>query len=121
MFRLKSLRTIKSIIPVLAFLMIMFAFKTQKKEKAEAVNYATGWFKFMGTDPTNLTQVQDNTKYEYVDGQPCTGGDLICSVKYTGTLTLGQHPASFSPSFKQRIADVVNGVTPGDEDISLEE
>lgn len=77
----------------------------------------TTWYKFMG-DPTDLQQLKDNTKYEYVDGQACSGSDLICAVRYTGNAQSGAHPDAFSSSFKSRITSVYNGGS--DADISEE-
>ena len=86
------------------------AFTATKTVKASDHPTNTAWFRFMG-DPTVLTQLQDNTEYSYVDGLPCTGKDVICAVNYSGVASSGDHPDSFSSSFKSRIANVYNGST----------
>jgi hypothetical protein len=72
-------------------------------------------------DPSNLSQLQDNTEYSYVDGLPCSGQSVICAVEYTGNTTAGSHPDAFSSSFKTRIANVFNGTTQSDDAISEED
>ena len=84
------------------------AFTAQKQIKANNHPLTTTWFKFMG-DPTNLTQLKDNTEYSYVDGLACSGQAVICAVLYTGAAASGQHPDAFSSAFKTRITNVYNG------------
>ena len=86
------------------------AFTARKPVKASNHPLATTWFKFMG-DPANLTELEDNTEYSYVDGLACSGQDVICAVLYTGTPASGDHPDAFSSAFKTRITNVYNGST----------
>jgi len=100
-----------SIFAVIAIIMgiAASAFTAQKPAKVQHPSTTT-WFKFMG-DPSNLSQLKDNTEYSYVDGQPCPGQDVICAVQYTGNSTAGSHPDPFSSSFQSRITNVYNGST----------
>jgi hypothetical protein len=100
-----------SMIAVVAIVMgiAVSAFTAQKPAKANHP-LTTTWFKFMG-DPSNLSQLKDNTEYSYVDGLPCSGQDIICAVQYTGNATVGSHPDPFSSAFQSRITNVYNGST----------
>ena len=101
-----------SILALVAIVMAIAAsaFTTQTNVRTNKHPLTTTWFKFMG-DPTNLSQLKDNTEYAYVDGLACSGQDVICAVLYTGTPAPGQHPDAFSSSFKSRINNVYNGST----------
>jgi len=72
-----------SIFAVIAIVMgiAASAFTAQKPAKVQHPSTTT-WFKFMG-DPSNLTELQDNTEYSYADGLPCSGQDVICAVEYS--------------------------------------
>lgn len=117
---------IKKIMPLFAIaIAVMLAVTTSGFKAQVEMNEATGpqavaWFSFTG-DPSSLTQLQDNTLYEYIGGQPCSGQNVICAVNYSGVAASGHHPNSFAPSFKSRIADVFNGTTASDPDISEED
>lgn len=68
----------------------------------------TTWFQFMGSDPTNLSQVQDYQNYSYQTGQACSGANKICAVYVDGTPTVGQPPAApFSSSLKTELQNVI--------------
>ncbi len=69
------------------------------------------WYEFMG-DPTSLTQVKDNTKYQYTSGLPCSGSHAICAVQTTGGTGSGAHPDSFSSTLKTELTTVFDGGGP---------
>lgn len=84
------------------------AFTTSKEVNSSNGSLTTTWFKFTG-DPTNLSQIQDYTKYSYVDGQPCSGSNLICAVQTNGVASMGQHPsAPFSSTLKTELSKEFN-------------
>lgn len=88
------------------------AFTTSKMASPDKGQLTTTWFQFMGTDPTDLSQVQDYNNYSYVDGTPCSGStNKICAVEADGVASSGQHPsAGFSSTLKSELSDVVNNV-----------
>ena len=94
------------------------AFTIHTPVNSDKDELVTTWFKFTGTDPTDLNQLKNNMEYEYVNGLPCSGEDLICAVRYTGVADEGEHPTAFSVPFQSRIAAVYAGGS--DVDISEE-
>lgn len=101
-----------SMIAVIALVMGIAgsAFTTQQPLQGKDHPATTAWFKFMG-DPSDLSQLKNNVNYTFVDGQPCSGDDVICAVLYSGTASSGHHPDAFSISFQNRIQAVYNGGT----------
>ena len=82
------------------------AFTNNKAVKVKST-LNTGWFQFMG-DPTNLSEIQDNAKYSYEGGIPCSGSAEVCAVQTTGVLSTGNHPDAFSNDLKSRLSEVYN-------------
>lgn len=110
-----------SVIAVIALILGIAgsAFTAQKAGSSDHRPPTSSWFRFMG-NPASLTELQDYTKYDYVNGEPCTGEGIICAVLYSGTASSGNHPDAFSSSFKTRIANVYNGVN-NDASVSEED
>jgi len=102
-------------ISMIAVIAIVMGIAASAFTSTSSVNHkaptTTAWFQFTGSDPSNLTQLEDNTKYSYVNGLPCSGQSVICAVQYTGNATVGSHPDAFSSAFKTRITNVYNGST----------
>ena len=71
----------------------------------------TAWFTFMGSDPTDLSQVQDNTNYTYVSGLPCSGSSKICAVQTSGVASSGHQPDPFTSTLKTELQNVINSGT----------
>jgi|GEM_PF-1918049 len=68
----------------------------------------TTWFQFMGSDPTNVGQVQNYLNYQYVNGSPCSGSSKICAVDVDGIASPGQNPSNaFSPTLKSELQNVI--------------
>jgi len=84
------------------------AFTTNRQTSQKTGKLTITWFQFMGSDPTDLTQVQDNTNYSYQTGLPCSGSNHICAVQTDGVASVGEQPAEFSQELKDELADVVN-------------
>ena len=83
------------------------AFTSHETTKTVNGKLLTNWYQFMG-DPSILSQVQDNTKYQYQGGSPCSGSNEVCAVKTTGSTTTGSHPDAFSADLKSRLQEVFN-------------
>lgn len=81
---------------------------TTKGKSTESGKFTIAWFQFMGSDPTDLSQVQDNTNYSYQTGLPCSGSNRICAVHTDGIATQGEQPSPFSDQLKSELQDVVN-------------
>jgi hypothetical protein len=84
------------------------AFTVTKTHVSPNSPTTVAWFKFVGSDPTSLTQVQDNTNYSYVNGMPCSTSGQICAVKTSGTPTSGQQPDPFSSTLKSELQNVID-------------
>jgi hypothetical protein len=84
------------------------AFTGRKAGEPANIPLTVTWFKFMGSDPTTVSQVQNSANYSYVNGQPCSGSNLICAVNTSGTATSGHQPDPFSPALKSELQDVIN-------------
>ncbi len=85
------------------------AFTSSKVINPSKGPLAFTWFQFMGSDPNNLSQVQNYLNYNYQTGLPCSGSSKICAVETNGTATVGQHPSSaFSTTLKNELSDVIN-------------
>ncbi|HXS55665.1 MAG TPA: hypothetical protein VN726_06050 [Hanamia sp.] len=68
----------------------------------------TTWFQFMGSDPTNVADVQNYQNYSYVNGLPCSGSSRICAVQVDGPTTPGAQPSSaFSSTLKSELQNVI--------------
>lgn len=66
------------------------------------------WFQFMGSDPTNVADVQNYMNYQYVNGSPCSGSSKICAVDVNGIASSGQHPSNaFSSTLKNELQNVI--------------
>lgn len=106
-----------SMIAVIAIVMgiAASAFTTNNQSNEEHGRLTTAWFQFMGSDPTNLSQVQDNTNYSYQSGLPCSGSNHICAVQTAGVASSGAQPDPFTQQLKDELADVVtNGASYSD-------
>ena len=68
------------------------------------------WFSFSGSDPTDVTQVNDYMNYTWTDGQACSGTtNKICAVQVSGVASPGQHQSSsFSSTLKSDLQKVIN-------------
>jgi hypothetical protein len=71
----------------------------------------TFWYKYMGSTQ-DVEDLQDNTNYDFVDGEPaCEGSEDICGVRAEGPTTLGSHPNAFSSGLQDKIEEVATTPT----------
>jgi hypothetical protein len=83
------------------------AFTTSKMTSPDKGQLTTTWFQFMGTDPTDVSQVQDNTNYSYGTGLPCSGSNRICAVFTDGVASADEQPEEFSDQLKSELENVI--------------
>jgi hypothetical protein len=98
-----------SMIAVVAIVMgIAASAFTSSTAKSNKKPLTVTWFQFMGSDPTNVSEVQNYQNYNYVNGQPCSGSSLICAVDVDGATTVGAHPSSpFTTTLKAELQNVI--------------
>jgi hypothetical protein len=97
-----------SMIAVLAIIMgiAASAFTTSNGKSPDKGKLTIAWFQFMGSDPTDVSQVQDNTNYSYVNGLPCSGSNRICAVNTDGVASQNGQPDAFSQTLKDELQGV---------------
>jgi hypothetical protein len=103
---------IRKMMPVFAIAIgLVLAMATSAfKEGTKDVNtkFST-WYEFTG-NPSIMSDVLDNSKYEYTSGtKPCNGASDICGVNTTGATTPNSHPDAFSDDLKSRLTEVFEG------------
>lgn len=114
----------KKAIFILPLVLLLFgAVLTQGFGIRESINEqgqsATRWYEFVGSDPTDIDQLLDNTLYELTNSQPCAGQAFICAVKAEGSDTQGDHPDSFSKDLEEQIRDVLQNPMAPAPDVSF--
>ena len=71
----------------------------------------THWYQFVG-DPTKLSDVQDETLYEYVSSPVgCSGNTLICAIDVPGDNSPSANPDPFTQSILDDLEDAFDGVS----------